>query len=189
MTKFYGQRTCTLDIKEFLPDSYHNITHKTIATILNEEDLLNETDTMQISTCHKYASICFKSREILLKYCNNVHQLLPDVPVTFSPDFYQRIRISIENLSTELPDIEVKNFLLSYATPIGSTYYAGQKHKSKFYTTGARVYQCIKLIQHLPRHLYEFGRYLFILYNSQPTPTPAITSNNSISENTPAPVY
>ena len=136
---------------------------------------------MQISTCHKYASICFKSREILLKYCNNVH--------TFSPDFHERIRISIENLSTELPEIEVKNFLLSYATPIGSTYYAGRKHKNKFYTTGARVYQCIKLIQHLPRHLYEFGRYLFILYNSQPTPTPAITSNNSIFENTPAPVY
>ena len=58
-----------------------------------------------------------------------------------------------------------------YATPIGT-----------------RVYQCIKLIQHLPRHVYEFGRYLRIRYNSQPTPTSTTTSENNASDNTPVPV-
>ena len=39
MAKFYGQRTCTLDIKELLPDSYHNINHTTIIKMLDEEDI------------------------------------------------------------------------------------------------------------------------------------------------------
>ena len=74
-------------------------------------------------------------------------------------------------LIIELPDKDAKNFLLVYATLIGT-----------------RVYQYIKLIQHLPRHLYEFGRYLRIRYNSQPTPTSTTTSENNASDNTPVPV-
>ena len=109
MAKFYGQRTCTPDIKEFLPDSYHNITQTTIAKMLDEEDILHEIDTIQISTFYRYASICFKTRELLLEFCNNEHLLLTDVPLLFSPDYHERIRISIENLPVELPDTEVKN--------------------------------------------------------------------------------
>ena len=127
MAKFYGQRTCTLDITEFLPDSYHNITHTTIAKMLDKEDILHETDTMQISTCHRYASVCFKTRKLLLEFCNNEHLLLHDVPVLFSPDYNERIRISIDNLPIEFPDKDVKNFLPVYGTPIGTTYYTGKK--------------------------------------------------------------
>ena len=61
--KFYGQRTCTLDITVFTQD-YHTITHTTVAEMLQEEGLLHEIDTMQISTSHRYISICFKSRQL-----------------------------------------------------------------------------------------------------------------------------
>ena len=74
--------------------------------MLYEEGLIDEIDTKQISTCHKYASICFKTRELLLEFCNNEHLLLPDTPVLFSPDYHERIRISIENLPIELSDKE-----------------------------------------------------------------------------------
>ena len=72
MAKFYGQRTCTLDITEFLPDSYHNITHTTIAKMLDEEDILHEIDTIQISTCQRYVSICFKTRELLTRILQQI---------------------------------------------------------------------------------------------------------------------
>ena len=153
---------------------------------MKEIYILHELYTIQISTCHRYASICFKTRELLLEFCQNEH-LLHDVPVLFLPDYHERIRISIENLPIELPDTEVKNFLSIHATPIGTTCYTGQKYNNKYYTTGTRVYQCIKLIQHLPRHVYEFGRYLRIRYNTQPTPTSITAPENNISKNIPVP--
>ena len=94
--------------------------------MLDEEDILHEIHTIQISACHRYASISFKTRELLLEFCKNKH-LLHDVPIIFSPDYHERIRVSSENLPIELPDTEVKNFLLIYAPPIGTTYYTGQK--------------------------------------------------------------
>ena len=194
MAKFYGQRTFTLDIIVYISD-YHKITHTTIAEMLHEENLLHNIDATQISTCHRYASICFKTRELLLEFCKQEHIILPDIPVQFAPDYYD---ISIENLPIELPNEDVYDFLSAYATPIGKTY-TGKRHNNKYYTTGTRVYQCIHLYyttgtrvyqcihlqQHLPRHVYEFGRYLRIRYNSQPTPASTTTSENN--ENTPLP--
>ena len=74
-----------------------------------------------------------------------------------------RITISIENLS----DREFKKFLSQYTTVVGKTYYPGIRHKNKYYTTGTRVYQCVKIKEHIPRHLYKFGRYL-TTYNYKP---------------------
>ena len=92
--KFYGQRTCTSDITVFTQD-YHNITHSTVAEMLQEEDLLDEIDTTQISTCHRYISICFKSRQLLLEFCEQEH-ILQDLSIQFISDYYERTRISIE---------------------------------------------------------------------------------------------
>ena len=129
--------------------------------------------------------IKFKTRELLLKFCKQEHILLRDTPVQFSPDYHERIRISIENLPTELPDEDVLYFLSEYATPVEKTYYTVKRHNDKYYTTGTRVYQCIHLQQHIPRHVCEFGTYLRIRYNSQPTPASTTTSENN--ENTPLP--
>ena len=126
-----------------------------------------------------------KKKQKLLEFCQQEHILLPDIPVQFPPDYYGRTRILIENLPIELPDEDVQDFLSACATPIGKTYYTGKRHNNKYYTTGTRVYQCINLQQHLPRHIYEFGRYLRIRYNSQPTPASTTTSENN--ENTPLP--
>ena len=68
MPRFYGQRTCTLNIIKYLPDSYNSIIHDTVSSMLHEKDLLSETGTIQISFCHRYASICFTWREILEKF-------------------------------------------------------------------------------------------------------------------------
>ena len=90
MAKFYGQLTCTLNMKEHLPDDYNNITHNTIAAMLFNEELLSETVTIQISSFHRYASICFTRREILEQFCESEHQLLPDKHVHIEPDYYNR---------------------------------------------------------------------------------------------------
>ena len=46
----------------------------------------------------------------------------------------------------------------------------------------------LKLLQHIPRHIYTPGRYLRIRYDSQPTNNPIISDNiNPNIENTPTP--
>ena len=60
MAKFFGERTCTLNMTEYFPDTYNEIIHSTTASMLQEEDYLQETHTIQISTCHKYASMFFR---------------------------------------------------------------------------------------------------------------------------------
>ena len=194
MDKFYGQRTCTLDATTCTQD-YHQINHTTVAEMLYEENLLHEIDTIQISTCHRYISICFKTRELLLDFCEQEHTLLTDTIAIFTPDYYDRIRISIENLPIELPDEDVKKLLSTYVQTIGKTHYTGKKHHNKYYTTGTRVYQCIHINQHIPRHIYHFGRNLRIRYDSQPlsdftTKTDNNTNDKNLDENmdkTPTP--
>ena len=113
---------------------------------------------------------------------------IPNIYVKFEPEYQTRIRISIENRPIELCDSEVKKFLSQYTIIEGKTYYPGIRHKNKYYTTGTRVYQCVKINKHIPRHLYKFGRYLRIWYDSQPTNssnTQHIITNNT--QNTPIP--
>ena len=181
MDKFYGQRTCTLDATTCTQD-YYQINHATVAEMLYEENLLHEIDTIQISTCHRYISICFKTRELLLEFCEHEHTILTDTLAKFTPDYYDRTRISVENLPIELPDEDVKKFLSTYVQPIGKTYYTGKRHHNKYYTTGTRVYQCIYIKQHLPRHIYQFGRYLRIRYDSQPPPDSTTIPNNNTND-------
>ena len=100
MDKFYGQRTCTLDATTCTQD-YYEINHITVAEMLYEENLLHEIDTIQISTCRRYISICFKTRELLLHFCEHEHTILTDTIAIFIPDYYDRTRISVENLPIE----------------------------------------------------------------------------------------
>ena len=153
MDTFHGQRTCTLNMREYIPDHYCNIIHTTIAAMLEKENYLEEITTIQISTRHRFASICFTNREILETFCQKEHLLLPNIYVKFEPDYQTRITISIENIPIELSDREVKKFLSQYRTVVGKTYYPGIRHKNKYYTTGTRVYQCVKIKEHIPRHL------------------------------------
>ena len=165
---FCGQRTCTLNMKEHLPNDYNNITQDTIAAMLHNKELLSETDTIQISSCHRYASICFTNRDISGKFCESEHQILPDKYIYFEPDYYKRHRISIENIPIKLPDRELKTFLSEYVTIIGKTYYPRTRYNNKHFTTGTRVYQSIQILKHLPRHIHQFGRYYCICYDLQP---------------------
>ena len=126
--------------------------------MLHEEDLLSETDTIQISTCHRYLSICFTRREILEGFCKSDHQTLSDIYVQFEPGYHTRQLISLENIPTELPDREVETFLSEYVTVLGKMYYPGIRHNNKYFTIRTRVYQCVKLQKHFPRDLYQFSR-------------------------------
>ena len=166
MSKFYGMKTCTAKLQEQLEDKYNDVTHVTIAEMLAKEGFLNDTHTTQISTCHRYASVCFDTRDILLKFTSTEHSIL-NSPIIFAPDHDDKICTSIENLPIELPDKEVKTFLSKYITPIGKTYYPGIKYNNKFYRTRTRVYQCVRLKQHIPKHIYQSGRYLRIRYDDQ----------------------
>ena len=140
MAKFYRTKTCTTNLKEYLPNSYYDITHTIIAQMLGNEDYMTKVHTTQISACKRFASICFDIRETLLSFTKIEHYLLPDTPLKFQPDFYDKTRISIENIPIELPDKDVKFFLSEHTKPIGKTYYPGIKHRNKYYTTGTRVY-------------------------------------------------
>ena len=92
MAKFFGKRTCTLHMTEYFPDTYNEITHSTIESMLQEENYLQEIHTIQISTWHKYASICFTERHILEKFCETEH-LLTDTYVQFQPDYHKNQKI------------------------------------------------------------------------------------------------
>ena len=178
MNKFHGLSTCTTNLEKYLPDTYQQINHNTAAEMLENEHYVDLINTIQISTCNRLLSICFDTRAILLQFVDTDH-LLADTPITFEPYYYEKFRISIENIPIELPDKEVKEFLSIYTTTIGKTYYPGIKHTNKYFTTGTRVYQCIKLTQHIPRHVHHFGRYLRIRYDQQPHDKPTNNHNNT----------
>ena len=85
-------------MKEYFLDTYNEITHTTIATVLAEEDYLTETNMIQISFCHRSASMSFREQNTLDKLCEPEHLLPPNTCVKFEPDYHTRIRISIENI-------------------------------------------------------------------------------------------
>ena len=155
---FHVQRTCTVNVSKYLPEDYHTITRTIVAQMFFEENYLHDIGNIQISTCHRFISICFNFRQTLLT----------DLQIKFTPDHFEINRISIENILIELPDKQVKTFLSDYATPVGKTYYPRQKFHSKFYATGTRVYHCVRITQHLPRHSFHFSRNFRIRYDSQP---------------------
>ena len=129
---FHVQRTCTVNVSKYLPEDYHTKTRTIVAQMLFEENYLHDIDTIQISTCHRFISICFNSRQILLTSCEDEHQILPDLHIKFTADHSEIIRISVENIHIELPDTEVKTFLSNYATSVGKTHYPEQIFHNKF---------------------------------------------------------
>ena len=66
--------------------------------MLTKEDNFNETHTIQISTCHRFVSICFDTRETLLTFTNTEQYVLPHTPIIFKREYYDKILISIENI-------------------------------------------------------------------------------------------
>ena len=182
MNTFHGPKTCITNLEKYLPDTHQQINPSTVAETLGNEDYLHPIDTIQISTSNRPPSICPDTRVIPLQPADT-DQSPADTPIPLEPDYYDKIRVSIENMLTELPDKEVKEFVSTYTTTIGKTYYPGIKHTNKYFTTGKRVYQCIKLTQNISRHLHHFGRYLRIRYDQQPHDK-LTTIDNNTNENT-----
>ena len=112
----------------------YNITQDTIAEMPANEGYINNIHTMQISTCHRFESICLDTRETQLTFTNTEHLIRPNIFITFQPDYYEKKRFSIKNLPTELPDKEVQTFLSEYATQNGKTYRPGIKHQNEYTT-------------------------------------------------------
>ena len=81
--------------------------------------------------------------------------------------------------------IEDENLPIEIYNTSRKTYYPGLKFQNKFYTTGTRVYHCIKMTEHLPRHFYQFGRYLHICYDSQPNFITIKNDNNNSQDTLP----
>ena len=164
----------------------YNITQDTIAEMPANEGYINNIHTMQISTCHRFESMCLDTRETQLTFTNTEHLIRPNIFITFQPDYYEKKRFSIKNLPTELPDKEVQTFLSEYATQNGKTYRPGIKHQNE-YTTGTRVYQYTHLKEHIPKHIYHLGRYLHICCSDQRKDNPASDANTSNPEDAPEP--
>ena len=69
VSRCFGERTCTLNIKKYFPDSHNEVAHTTTEVMLAQDDHLIETHAVQISTCHGFASICFTKGHIDEKFC------------------------------------------------------------------------------------------------------------------------
>ena len=87
MTYFQGTKTCTTNLQKYLPDSYHQIKHTLVAEVLLDENYLQLIHTIQISTCKRYLSLCFNSRDTLLQFTDTDH-ILPDTSISFEPEYY-----------------------------------------------------------------------------------------------------
>ena len=109
MNKFHRLKTCTTSLEKYLPDTYQQINHNTVAEMLENENHLHLIHAIQISTCSKFLPICFDKKAMLLQFVDTDH-LLADTHITFEPDYYDKFRISVENILIELPDKEVKEF-------------------------------------------------------------------------------
>ena len=131
-------------------------------------NLLTHITCIQISTCHRYVSICFKDRDTMETFCQDEHYIWNNIQL-FIPDYREKIRISIENIPIELQDKKIRTFLSQYVTLVGNTYYPGKRFENTHFITGTRIYSCTTITNHLPRHIYKFGRYLRIRYDSHPT--------------------
>ena len=156
MGRFYGCNTCTVNTT----NNEIPITHEVIAEYLHSLELLIHITCIQISTSHRYAWICFKDRDVMENLCEEEHFI--------TNDYQKKIRISIENIPIELQDTKIRTFLSYYETLVGNTYYPGKRYKNTHFITGTRVYSCTTITNHLPKHIYKFGRYLRIRYDNQP---------------------
>ena len=177
-SRFYGRLTATANLIDANYELENQITSKYLAEILDEQQLLQHITAIQISTCGRYGSVCFTNRELLEAACGKLlrHN------ISFEPDYYNRTRISIENIPIELNDLLVKELLSNYATIIGQTYYPVETYDGTKYRTGTRVYTVIKIKEHLPLKHYQFGRHLRIRYDGQPKPIITDTNNESEPE-------
>ena len=177
-SRFYGKLTATASLIDANYEIETQITRKYLAEILDEQQLLTHITAIQISTCGRYGSVCFTDREILETACGKIlrHN------ISLEPDYYNRTRISIENIPMELNDLLVKELLSNYATIIGQTYYPVETYDGTKYRTGTRVYTVIKIKEHLPLKHYQFGRHLRIRYDGQPKPIITDTNNESEPE-------
>ena len=101
MDKFYGYHTCTANITN--TDKETLITHELIAEYLHSLELLIHITCIQISTCHRYLSICFKERDTMDTFCKEEHYIKNNF-IIFTPGYQEKIRISIENIPIELQD-------------------------------------------------------------------------------------
>lgn len=166
MDRLYGYNTCTaknINTYNTLP-----ITHEIIAEYPHSLELLTRITCIQIATCHEHVSICFKDRNTMETFCEEEHFIQTE-PMTFIPDYQNRIRISIENIPIELTDAKIRTFLSQYANLVGETHYPGKRYENNYFITGARVYLCTTIKNHLPKHIYKFGRHLNIRYDNQTT--------------------
>ena len=187
MDRFYGCNTCTANTTN--TDNEIQITHEVIAEYLHSLELLIHITCIQISTCHRYVSIRFKDRDIMENFCEEEH-FITNEPITFTPDYQKKIRISMENIPIELQDTKIRTFLSHYVTLVGNTYYPGKRYENTHFITGTRVYFCTTITNHLPKHIYKFGRYLRIRYDNeaiqnQQQQNEEIIHDNNININNP----
>ena len=81
MDRFYDYNTCTVVTNNEIPT-----THEVISEYPHSLELLIHITCIQIWTCHRYVSICFKDRDIMENFCGEEHF------ITNEPIIYQTIR-------------------------------------------------------------------------------------------------
>ena len=160
MDKFYGYHTCTANITN--TDKETPIAHELIAEYLHSLELQIHITCIQISTSHRYISICLKDRDTMGTFCKEEHYIKND-SVVFTPDYQKKIRISIENIPIELQDKKIRTFLSQFVTLVGNTYYPRKRYENNHFITGTennhfitgtRIYSCTTITNHLPKHIY-----------------------------------
>ena len=78
MNKSHGPKTCTTNLEKYLPDTYQQINHNTVAEMLENEHYLHLIHTIQTTPAtdlYQYVST--------QEPC---HHLLADTTITLEPD-------------------------------------------------------------------------------------------------------
>ena len=63
------------------------------------------------------------------------------------------------------------------------SYYPEKRYWNACFIAGTRICSCTNIKEHLPKHIYKFGRHLRIRYYNQPTQTKEIQQETELQDN------
>ena len=90
-------------------------------------------------------------------------------PELKQPKEERLLNISFLNVLPETPEEILTEYLNGYADIKGTAYYPKKNYDGIQYCTGTRLYQVIKLHEHMPRLIHNiFGRTVICIYKEQP---------------------
>ena len=190
-----GKCTCTANIydiqKELLDNNKEPITRESIAKVLQNRNLLQQTKTMQTSSNNKYILIQFNTSQLMETFCSEPFTLNENFQVTFLLDFRKKQRqavqftfISFLNIPSEADEDALSQFVQQFATVAGYPRYPAKTYRYIEYFTGTPINRVFSITKHIPHFNFLFGTQIKCIYTRQPEQTHFQSNPNTQPEHT-----